>query len=158
MYLLDVIDVVDKLTHSLPPPPPPHTHTLFLQGKDVFEAFYKKDLAKRLLLGRSASMDAEKLMITKLKATCGGNFTANIEGMFRWGSDMCVGVWGNGGGGHRQNVQKEGNVHGEGGCGGSLCKMGEQSQGRKETHDHQAQGGMRGQLHSEYRGHVQVGP
>jgi hypothetical protein len=50
----------------------------------VFEAFYKRDLAKRLLLGRSASMDAEKLMISKLKAGCGGNFTANIEGMFRW--------------------------------------------------------------------------
>jgi cullin-4 len=49
----------------------------------VFEAFYKKDLAKRLLLGRSASMDAEKLMISKLKTSCGGNFTANIEGMFR---------------------------------------------------------------------------
>lgn len=28
---------------------------------------------------------AEKLMITKLKAGCGGNFTVNIEGMFRWG-------------------------------------------------------------------------
>eukprot|EP00775_Hariotina_reticulata_P012777 gene12777-12905_t len=56
----------------------------YIQGKDVFEAFYKKDLAKRLLLGRSASMDAEKLMISKLKAGCGGNFTANIEGMFRY--------------------------------------------------------------------------
>ncbi|KAF6264244.1 Cullin-domain-containing protein [Scenedesmus sp. NREL 46B-D3] len=55
----------------------------YIQGKDVFEAFYKRDLAKRLLLGRSASMDAEKLMISKLKAGCGGNFTANIEGMFR---------------------------------------------------------------------------
>lgn len=57
----------------------------------MFEAFYKKDLAKRLLLGRSASMDAEKLMISKLKAGCGGNFTANIEGMFRWvgWSDLC---------------------------------------------------------------------
>jgi hypothetical protein len=54
----------------------------------VFEAFYKKDLAKRLLLGRSASMDAEKLMISKLKAGCGGNFTANIEGMFRY-STLC---------------------------------------------------------------------
>ena len=37
-----------------------------LQGKDVFEAFYKKDLAKRLLLGKSASIDAEKSMITKV--------------------------------------------------------------------------------------------
>jgi hypothetical protein len=58
----------------------------------VFEAFYKKDLAKRLLLGRSASMDAEKLMISKLKSSCGGNFTANIEGMFR-----CVLCFGGGG-------------------------------------------------------------
>lgn len=37
-----------------------------LQGKDVFEAFYKKDLAKRLLLGKSASIDAEKSMISKV--------------------------------------------------------------------------------------------
>ena len=36
-------------------------------GKDVFEAFYKKDLAKRLLLGKSASFDAEKSMLLKLK-------------------------------------------------------------------------------------------
>lgn len=36
-------------------------------GKDVFEAFYKKDLAKRLLLGKSASTDAEKSMLLKLK-------------------------------------------------------------------------------------------
>jgi hypothetical protein len=63
-----------------------------LQGKDVFEAFYKRDLAKRLLLGRSASMDAEKLMISKLKAGCGGNFTANIEGMFRWGAAAALGM------------------------------------------------------------------
>ena len=40
---------------------------LFDLGKDVFEAFYKKDLAKRLLLGRSASVDAEKSMLSKLK-------------------------------------------------------------------------------------------
>jgi hypothetical protein len=53
------------------------------QGKDIFEAFYKKDLAKRLLLGRSASIDAEKLMIAKLKSECGNQFTQNIEGMFR---------------------------------------------------------------------------
>ena len=38
-----------------------------LQGKDVFEAFYKKDLAKRLLLGKSASIDAEKSMISKVQ-------------------------------------------------------------------------------------------
>lgn len=36
-------------------------------GKDVFEAFYKKDLARRLLLGKSASVDAERSMLSKLK-------------------------------------------------------------------------------------------
>lgn len=54
-----------------------------MQGKDVFEAFYKKDLAKRLLLGRSASSDAEKAMITKLKTECGSQFTNKLEGMFK---------------------------------------------------------------------------
>jgi hypothetical protein len=37
------------------------------QGKDTFEAFYKKDLAKRLLLGKSASLDAEKLMVRTIE-------------------------------------------------------------------------------------------
>jgi cullin-4 len=55
----------------------------FINGKDVFEAFYKKDLAKRLLLGRSASMDWETLMIRKLKAECGSMFTTKLEGMFK---------------------------------------------------------------------------
>lgn len=41
--------------------------SLCLAGKDVFEAFYKKDLAKRLLVGKSASVDAEKSMLSKLK-------------------------------------------------------------------------------------------
>lgn len=40
----------------------------YIHGKDVFEAFYKKDLAKRLLLQKSASFDAEKSMISKLKS------------------------------------------------------------------------------------------
>ena len=40
----------------------------FVHGKAVFEAFYKRDLARRLLLGRSASSDAEKSMLTRLKS------------------------------------------------------------------------------------------
>lgn len=40
----------------------------YIHGKDVFEAFYKKDLAKRLLLGKSSSIDIEKSMISKLKS------------------------------------------------------------------------------------------
>mmetsp|Transcript_6817 Transcript_6817/g.11308 ORF Transcript_6817/g.11308 Transcript_6817/m.11308 type:complete len:677 (+) Transcript_6817:301-2331(+) len=53
-----------------------------LQGKDVFEAFYKKLLAKRLLLGKSSNFDNESMMLSKLKAECGVEFTAKLEGMF----------------------------------------------------------------------------
>lgn len=55
----------------------------FIEGKDVFEAFYKKDLARRLLMARSASQDAERNMLTKLKSECGSNFTHNLEQMFK---------------------------------------------------------------------------
>ncbi|KAK6195670.1 hypothetical protein SNE40_001052 [Patella caerulea] len=55
----------------------------FIHGKDVFEAFYKKDLAKRLLMSKSASVDAEKSMLSKLKQECGAAFTSKLEGMFK---------------------------------------------------------------------------
>jgi cullin-4 len=55
----------------------------FIEGKDVFEAFYKKDLARRLLMARSASQDAERNMLAKLKAECGFSFTHNLEQMFK---------------------------------------------------------------------------
>ncbi|KAK8114811.1 Cullin family protein [Apiospora kogelbergensis] len=55
----------------------------FIEGKDVFEAFYKQDLARRLLMGRSASADAERSMLTKLKSECGSSFTHNLEQMFK---------------------------------------------------------------------------
>ncbi|KAK1637241.1 Cullin family protein [Colletotrichum phormii] len=55
----------------------------FIEGKDTFEAFYKKDLARRLLMGRSASQDAERNMLRKLREECGMNFTHNLEQMFK---------------------------------------------------------------------------
>lgn len=55
----------------------------FIHGKDVFEAFYKKDLAKRLLVNKSASVDAEKSMLSRLKQECGAGFTSKLEGMFK---------------------------------------------------------------------------
>ena len=55
----------------------------YISGKDVFEAFYKKDLAKRLLLGKSSSIDAEKSTIAKFKTECGSQFTNKLEGMFK---------------------------------------------------------------------------
>lgn len=55
----------------------------FIEGKGIFEAFYKQDLARRLLMGRSASADAERSMLAKLKGECGSDFTRNLEQMFK---------------------------------------------------------------------------
>lgn len=55
----------------------------YLQEKDVFERYYKQHLAKRLLLNKSVSDDAEKNMISKLKTECGCQFTMKLEGMFK---------------------------------------------------------------------------
>ncbi|WVQ83705.1 hypothetical protein IAT38_005849 [Cryptococcus sp. DSM 104549] len=47
----------------------------YTPDKDVFKAFYASGLAKRLLLGRSASDDMEKTMILKLQKEMGDEFT-----------------------------------------------------------------------------------
>ncbi|THG92768.1 hypothetical protein EW026_g8250 [Hermanssonia centrifuga] len=54
----------------------------YLTDKDVFDRYYKGHLAKRLLLGRSVSDDAERGMLAKLKVECGYQFTQKMEGMF----------------------------------------------------------------------------
>ncbi|ORY92144.1 Cullin family-domain-containing protein [Syncephalastrum racemosum] len=54
----------------------------YLQGKDAFEAFYKRFLSKRLLLSRVSSTDLEKNVLLKLKTECGPGFTKNMEAMF----------------------------------------------------------------------------
>mmetsp|Transcript_54 Transcript_54/g.146 ORF Transcript_54/g.146 Transcript_54/m.146 type:complete len:847 (+) Transcript_54:433-2973(+) len=55
----------------------------FLQAKDVFEAFYKKDLARRLLWNRVVNMDSEKHFVSLLKTECGAGYTSKMEGMFQ---------------------------------------------------------------------------
>lgn len=55
----------------------------YLQDKDIFEDFYKKHLAARLLSSTSADEQIEKIMIQKLKAECGHQFTSRLEGMFK---------------------------------------------------------------------------
>ncbi|GMT04619.1 hypothetical protein PENTCL1PPCAC_26793, partial [Pristionchus entomophagus] len=55
----------------------------FLSEKDAFEKYYKQHVAKRLLLDKSVSDDAEKQMITKLKTECGCQFTQRLESMFK---------------------------------------------------------------------------
>ena len=67
--------------HTTPHCTPPHPTILHHWAQDVFEAFYKKDLAKRLLLGKSASSDAEKSIISKLKAECGTQLSGKLEGI-----------------------------------------------------------------------------
>jgi len=54
----------------------------YLSDKDIFESFFKQHLAKRLLMGRSVSDDAERAMVSQLKAECGYQFTSKLEGMF----------------------------------------------------------------------------
>jgi cullin 3 len=54
-----------------------------VKEKDVFEKYYKEHLSQRLLEERSASDDAEKSFLTKLKAEFGYQFTSKLEGMFK---------------------------------------------------------------------------
>ena len=54
-----------------------------IQSKDVFEAFYRRDLSKRLLLNKSASIDVERSFVSKLKAECGTGYVTKMEGMFK---------------------------------------------------------------------------
>lgn len=53
----------------------------YLTDKDLFSEVYRKQLARRLLTGRSASLDAETSMIGKLKLRCGAHYTSKLEGM-----------------------------------------------------------------------------
>lgn len=59
----------------------------FIEDKDVFQKFYTKHLAKRLVNTASASDDAEALMITKLKDACGFEYTSKLQRMF---TDMSI--------------------------------------------------------------------
>ena len=55
----------------------------YIQDKDMFETYYKRHLSKRLLMKKFASMDTERLMITKMKMKVGNQFTQRIESMFK---------------------------------------------------------------------------
>ena len=55
----------------------------------MFALHYRNQLSKRLLNQRSASGDAERSMISKLKLRCGAQFTGKMEGML---ADLQVGA------------------------------------------------------------------
>jgi cullin 1 len=53
----------------------------YVEDKDVFQKFYSKMLAKRLVNGSSASDDTEGSMISKLKEACGFEYTSKLQRM-----------------------------------------------------------------------------
>ncbi|KAJ5158317.1 uncharacterized protein N7500_007968 [Penicillium coprophilum] len=55
----------------------------YIEDKDVFQKFYSKNLAKRLVHVSSVSDDAETSMISKLKEACGFEYTNKLQRMFQ---------------------------------------------------------------------------
>ncbi|KAK4689012.1 cullin 1, partial [Tremellales sp. Uapishka_1] len=55
----------------------------FIDDKDVFQKFYQKKLAQRLIGNLSASDDSESSMISKLKDLCGFDYTNKLTKMFQ---------------------------------------------------------------------------
>lgn len=55
----------------------------YIQDKDVFQKFYSRMLARRLVHSNSNSDDAETSMISKLKEACGFEYTNKLQRMFQ---------------------------------------------------------------------------
>lgn len=55
----------------------------YLQDRDMFQRYYQKHLAKRLLHGKTESQEAEKQLISRMKQEIGSHFTSKFEGMFK---------------------------------------------------------------------------
>ncbi|XP_076327537.1 cullin-2-like isoform X2 [Tachypleus tridentatus] len=73
-------EIEDKLSQSV-------TVFRYIDDKDIYQKFYAKMLAKRLIHSQSMSMDLEETMINKLKQACGYEFTSKLHRMF---TDMSV--------------------------------------------------------------------
>lgn len=54
----------------------------YIEDKDVFQKFYSRMLARRLVHSNSSSDDAETSMISKLKEACGFEYTNKLQRMF----------------------------------------------------------------------------
>jgi hypothetical protein len=54
-----------------------------VNAKDVFEEFYMRGLSRRLLLKKSASNEAEKAMVTRLRTECSNEFSTKTEAMLK---------------------------------------------------------------------------
>ncbi|KAF1809455.1 Cullin-domain-containing protein [Eremomyces bilateralis CBS 781.70] len=69
-------DVEKQLTHIM-------TVFKYIEDKDVFQKFYTRGLARRLVHQLSASDDAETSMISKMKEACGFEYTNKLQRMFQ---------------------------------------------------------------------------
>ncbi|KAL7647190.1 UNVERIFIED_CONTAM: hypothetical protein RMT77_002448 [Armadillidium vulgare] len=87
---LNESEVDDKLAQSI-------TIFKYIDDKDVFQKFYSRHLAKRLIQQQSHSMDSEEAMINKLKQACGYEYTSKLHRMF---TDMNISA------GHNQKFQE----------------------------------------------------
>ncbi|XP_017858090.1 PREDICTED: cullin-2 [Drosophila arizonae] len=68
-------EIDQKLTNNI-------TIFKYIEDKDVYQKFYSRLLAKRLIHEQSQSMDAEEGMINRLKQACGYEFTNKLHRMF----------------------------------------------------------------------------
>eukprot|EP00123_Amoebidium_parasiticum_P012952 comp21677_c0_seq1/m.30526 comp21677_c0_seq1/g.30526 ORF comp21677_c0_seq1/g.30526 comp21677_c0_seq1/m.30526 type:complete len:741 (-) comp21677_c0_seq1:329-2551(-) len=73
-------DVDEQLGHIM-------TVFKYVDDKDVFQKFYSRMLAKRLIHALSVSDEAEEAMISHLKQACGFEYTSKLQRMF---TDMRV--------------------------------------------------------------------
>ena len=53
----------------------------YLEDKDIYQKFYSKYLAKRLITGKIISEETENSMISKLKSLCGMEYTSRFQTM-----------------------------------------------------------------------------
>lgn len=59
----------------------------FIDDKDVYQRFYSRFLARRLIFHLSISIDAEEAMISRMKQSCGYEYTHKFHRMF---TDMSI--------------------------------------------------------------------
>lgn len=55
----------------------------YIEDKDVFQKYYSKFLAKRLIMELSASDQMEAEMISQLKTACGTEYTSKLQRMIQ---------------------------------------------------------------------------
>ncbi|OLY82056.1 Cullin-1 [Smittium mucronatum] len=54
----------------------------YIEDRDAFQDFYRRNLARRLVNDQSSSFNSEQSMISKLKEICGFDFTNKLTRMF----------------------------------------------------------------------------